>query len=62
MGIRKIVREYLKAHGYDGLYNYECGCAIDDLMPCDASTEDIWECEPGYARKDDPDCIGPVKE
>lgn len=39
MTIRDIVREYLVAHGYDGLANSEdwdgCGCGVDDLMPCD---------------------------
>ena len=33
--VREIVREYLVANGYDGLCNDECGCDLDDFMPCD---------------------------
>ena len=33
--LKSIVTEWLKANGYDGLCNdEECGCGIDDLMPC----------------------------
>ena len=36
MDIEDIVEEWLKANGYDGLYNsgLECGCHLGDLMPC----------------------------
>jgi len=38
MEIKKIVEQYLRDHRYDGLCNVnidiECGCIIDDLMPC----------------------------
>ena len=36
MNIQEIVREWLQAHGYDGLVDeyYECACDIADLMPC----------------------------
>jgi hypothetical protein len=40
-----IVIEYLRAHGYDGLYSDDCGCSLDDLMPCWG--EDIDQCRPG---------------
>ena len=43
--VREIVTEYLKANGYDGLYGFECGCAIDDLFPCG---EPCLSCSPGY--------------
>jgi len=32
--IKNIVREWLTARGYDGLCAGECGCGIDDLIPC----------------------------
>ena len=36
MEVKDIVEQYLKANGYDGLYNPvgECGCEIGDLAPC----------------------------
>lgn len=44
--VREIVREYLVAHGYDGLcLGCECGCTIDGLEPCD---DGPWDCHPGY--------------
>ncbi len=30
-----MIIEYLKANGYDGLCNGDCGCRINDLIPCD---------------------------
>ena len=42
---REIVREYLNAHGYDGLYDDDCGCTKDDLAPCG---EICTDCLPGY--------------
>ena len=38
-------KEWLTRHGYDGLCGYECGCALDDLMPCGEPDND---CKPGY--------------
>jgi hypothetical protein len=29
-----IIKQYLEANGYDGLAGEECGCFIDDLVPC----------------------------
>jgi len=47
--VKEIVAEYLKAHGYDGLYADDCGCLLeDDLMPC--GLERIDGCRPGYKR------------
>lgn len=50
MTVKEIMIEYLKANGYDGLFNRggECGCQIDDLAPCCESFE---YCEPGYLHK-----------
>ena len=53
MTVKDIVILYLKEHGYDGLYNYgECGCKLDDLIPCDESCS---ICEPGYKVPCDPE-------
>lgn len=41
-----IVLRYLKENGYDGLFNDECGCVLDDLVPC--SGESFGTCQPGY--------------
>jgi len=43
--VREILTDWLKEHGYDGLYCDECGCEIDDLAPCD---ESCVACRPGY--------------
>jgi hypothetical protein len=44
-----IVREYLKANGYDGLWiEDECGCEIEDLAPCG---EMRLGCQAGYKVK-----------
>jgi hypothetical protein len=44
--IKEIVKEYLEKNGYDGLYGLpDCGCSVDDLMPCD---EPGVNCAPGY--------------
>jgi hypothetical protein len=45
MNGREIVEKYLRENGYDGLCGDECGCLVDDLMPCGETLE--W-CEPGY--------------
>ena len=47
INVKTILSEYLKQHGYDGLFNaeLECGCTIDDSFPCEA---DFSECEPAY--------------
>jgi hypothetical protein len=46
MSAREIITEWLKAHGYDGLFSDgECACDTSDLIPCDGSCA---ECQPGY--------------
>jgi len=55
--VRGIIWNYLKAHGYDGLYStdIDCGCELADLMPCDEYG--IGNCSPGYkASCYDEDC------
>lgn len=49
MNVREIVVEHLKAGGFDGLAAEDCGCSIDDIMPCCSGDRDISECRP--ARK-----------
>ena len=45
MTLREIAAEWLKEHGFDGLYSGQCGCRINDLIPCDGPGED---CEAGH--------------
>ena len=47
MTISDIVLEYLKSNGYDGLMKEDCGCTINDYMPCGG--EYIDDCETAYA-------------
>ena len=35
MNVRQIVITHLKAEGFDGLAGEDCGCGLDDLMPCE---------------------------
>ncbi len=46
MNVADILVEWLREHGYDGLYGDECGCGIDDLLPCDMGAQ----CSPAYKR------------
>ncbi len=50
--VREIVRKYLMANGHDGLCNpaLECGCDIDDLMPCEMSP---FGCQPARRTVDE---------
>ena len=42
-----IIKTFLKLNGYDGLFNedFECGCELDDLVPCG---EVFLNCEAGH--------------
>ena len=48
--VKDIVADYLKANGYDGLYNgdAECGCDLADLFPCECMNAHV--CRPGYKK------------
>lgn len=49
MSITEMVRQYLEANGYDGLYfPGECACKKDDLFPC--GDPHMSECLPGYLK------------
>lgn len=52
MNVRDILKDWLVIQGYDGLYydEYECGCSVDDLVPCDESP---LYCEPAYRQTND---------
>ena len=43
-----IVKNYLVAHGFDGLWNFdsECACKVDNLFPCES--EGVERCEAGH--------------
>ena len=75
--IREIVRDWLREHGYDGLYYEDCGCSVepDQIMMCGEPSDG---CRAGVRRKDcsgctqlkvgcyvkgrpDHSCIGPKK-
>jgi len=52
MQVTEIVKDWLKSHGYDGLYTDECGCRIEDLAPCGG--EGMYECRAGVYKPCDP--------
>lgn len=45
MNVKEIVIKYLKDNGYEGLCTTDCGCEIEDLIPCN---ECFNGCCPGY--------------
>jgi len=46
MDVREIVKHWLKENGYEGLYSDQCGCDLEDLMPC--CNDGALSCQPGY--------------
>ena len=46
--VKDIVTIYLKTFDYDGLCGFNCGCGLEDLMPCDGPAD---RCVPGYRVK-----------
>jgi len=50
MNAKKIIQDYLRKNGYDGLLctDIPCGCSIDELMPCGENCN-VLDCEPAYA-------------
>ena len=47
VNVYDIVKTYLQTNGYDGLATVECGCWLDDLMPC-LPAHEATQCVPGY--------------
>lgn len=45
---KQLLIDGLRAMGADGLCCDDCGCGLDDLMPC--SGEDVQQCVPAKAR------------
>ncbi|RLC38217.1 hypothetical protein DRH27_02825 [Candidatus Falkowbacteria bacterium] len=52
MTVKEIVKKYLQDNEYDGLCNTDCGCTIDDLIPCCENSDD---CLAGYKSECDPE-------
>ncbi|WP_294043259.1 hypothetical protein, partial [Thiolapillus sp.] len=46
---RDMVAAYLREHGFDGLFCDECGCSLDDLMPC-GTNDWAWACQAGHIK------------
>lgn len=44
--VKKIIEDFLKENGFDGLCAFECGCRIGDLAPCGGCN--ILDCAPGF--------------
>lgn len=55
MNLKELTEQWLKTNGYEGLVNgsIECGCKLDDLMPCHEPGVD---CEPGHVEECDGSC------
>jgi len=52
MTVKEIILDYLKNNNYDGLCNpdIECGCGIDDLMPC-SEEFGVEDCHTAYKKQ-----------
>ena len=52
MSVSEIIKNTLKANGFDGLYHpdpeLECGCLVGNLAPCIELGGNPWECKFGY--------------
>jgi len=58
MTVKEIVKEYLEKNGFDGLCSENCGCGLDDFMPCGMFANDstVIGCTPAYKHKCKADC------
>jgi len=39
MTVKEIVTKYIQDNKCDGLFTYDCGCRLDDLIPCTGCIE-----------------------
>jgi hypothetical protein len=49
--LNEVIGLWLLGHGYDGIAGEECGCGIDNLMPClsnHGSGPDLYKCVAGH--------------
>lgn len=53
MNVKQIVIAHLKSIGADGLAREDCGCSVDDLIPCGSPYHD---CVPAKAVPCDGTC------
>lgn len=51
MEVYDIIKEYLEKNGYTALCGDDCGCSLDDFMPCGG--DNCMSCTAGYKN----DCI-----
>ena len=51
--VAKMVEVWLRDNDYSGLWSEECGCEIDDLMPCGEYNSD---CQAGYKKDCTQEC------
>jgi len=49
MTIKEIIKRGLIDNGYDGLCRDDCGCGVDDFIPCLGDFSE--QCEPAYKIK-----------
>lgn len=58
MPIKEMVAEWLRVNDYDGLCNpySNCGCGLDDLMPCRCPNERGCVCAYEIPVPEDVDC------
>ena len=64
MNCREIITEKLKALGADGLANTdaECGCGIDDLIPCNSDPSGFEPAKKSKSRYYDDYCYKPMED
>ena len=46
MNVKRIVENYLKENGFDGLCSRSCGCGLDNLFDC--PYDHFEKCIPAY--------------